>query len=62
MFFGGWLYPDAASLGADVAGVTLEEYEFDCARIGTVAQAISAITRRQSKAFRVGMAPSVSLH
>jgi hypothetical protein len=45
MFFGGWLYPDAPSFGADVAEVTLE-VEFDCARAGTIAHAARAISKR----------------
>jgi hypothetical protein len=62
MFFGGWLYPDAPSFGATVAEVTLEEDEFDCARMGTIAQATSAPTKKQSNPFRAGMVPSASMH
>ena len=46
MFFGGWLYPLAPSFGATVAEVALEEAESDCARMGVMAHAASAISKR----------------
>jgi hypothetical protein len=56
MFFGGWLYPDAPSIGAADAEVTFNKDEFDCAAMGTgVAQATSAATNRKFKAFRTGI-------
>jgi hypothetical protein len=63
MSFGGWLYPDVPSFGAAGAEITLKESEFDCARMGTdVAQATSAPTKAQIKAFRIGIVPSASVH
>jgi hypothetical protein len=56
MFFGGWLYPEVASTGLAGAGVTLDENEVACPAMGTdVAQATSAPTKRQFKAFRPGI-------
>jgi len=49
MFFGGWLYPDAPSIGVAAAEVTNErdEFEFDCAVTGTpVEQATNVPTKR----------------
>jgi hypothetical protein len=57
MFLGGWLYPDAPSLG--VAEVTFGGDEFDCAALGTpIVQAKSVPTKRQFKAFRTGISSS----
>jgi hypothetical protein len=56
MFFGGWLYPDAASTG--VAG-TEDAFDRDapgCAAIGTdIAQKTSAATKRQFRVFLTGI-------
>jgi hypothetical protein len=53
MLFGGWSYPDAAAIGVAGAEATFNKDEFDCAAMGTnVAQATSAPTKRQFKAFR----------
>ena len=47
MFFGGWLYPDAPSIGVAAAEVTIERDEFDCAVTGTpVEQATNVPTKR----------------
>jgi len=56
MLFGGWLYPDAASTGVTGTEDSLDRDEFGCAAMGIdVAQATSAATNRQFKAFRTGM-------
>jgi hypothetical protein len=57
MFFGGWLYPAAPTLGV-AAGVeiTFDRDEFSCAAIGAdAAQAISVPTKRQFNVFRIGI-------
>jgi hypothetical protein len=55
MFFGGWLYPDAASLAVAAAAVPFDD-ESDCATMGTdVAQATRAPAKKQYKAFRTGI-------
>jgi hypothetical protein len=52
MFFGGWLYPDAESIG--VAGeAALEKDAFDCAAVGRqVKQETSAPAKRKFMALR----------
>jgi hypothetical protein len=57
MFFGGWLYPDAAWVGVVAAEVTSNEKDaLDCAAMGPdVAQASSVPTKKKCKAFRIGI-------
>jgi hypothetical protein len=58
MFFGGWSYPDAESVGVTDAEVAFEDVtfsendEFDCAATGTdIAQATSAMAKIHWMAF-----------
>jgi hypothetical protein len=63
MFFGGRLYPDAASLGAAGVAVAFDEDELDCAAMGKDAtQAKSAPAKRRFKAFWSGIVSSPSIH
>jgi hypothetical protein len=55
IFCGGWLYPDAFSLGAGAEGAFAED-DVDCALIGArAAQIMSTPIKRRPTAFRIRM-------
>jgi len=55
MFLGGLSYPDAPAIGVAGTELLFNRVEFVCAAIGTdVAQATSAPTKKQFKAFWSG--------